>query len=149
MCEKYFDGKIPVVSWPQQPAQEPNEELGKLRSYLKLMGIVLVLPDEITRSMEILAFQEALAYIWSVINGANKYIEETAPWKLSKEGKDEELKIVITALMEVLRAISQAIWPFMPSTGEGIWKQLGLKGAPDSAPFEGKWGFFYKGGDQK
>ena len=89
----------------------------------------------------------SLGEIWRLVNKANKYIEESAPWKLSKEDKMEDLKIVIVTLHETLKVVAQAVWPFMPATGEAIWIQLGLHDKPCDVPFkEGMWGFFEKGG---
>jgi len=110
---------------------------------LKIDGLAPIL----FKKMETLTFSDALDEIWIVINIANKYIEETAPWKLSKEGRNDELRIVIRTLMEVLKAVAQAVWPFMPATGEGIWKQLGISEPITKVPFkENAWGFFEKGG---
>jgi len=79
-------------------------------------------------------FSAALTGIWEVINMANKYVEETKPWNLAKEGKVEELKAFIRLLVEVIRNVGDAISPFMPHTAVSIGEQLGgeiiKKGAP-------------------
>ena len=74
--------------------------------------------------MDKLAFSDALAAIWELINKANKYIELEAPWKLSKAGNTDELEAVIYNLCEVLRIVMILITPFMPQTAERAWKQL-------------------------
>ncbi len=131
MCEKYFGGEVPLVSkWDE-----------------KLKSLCEELPKKLNDSMNRLAFEEALAEIWQVIGVANKYIETSAPWTLSKEGKTEELKQVIATLMETLYAVATAVWPFIPSTGDAIWKQLGVLTSIDSStPQERAWGHFNKGG---
>lgn len=133
MCEKYFEGNI--------PAGVSSKCKGDLRS-----GVDALAP-KLSACMDKLAYSDALAEIWTLVNQANKFIEVKAPWKLSKEGKVEELQQVIVELMEVLRAVAQAVWPFMPATGEGIWKQLGIERSITEVPFkENAWGFFEKGG---
>ena len=133
MCEKYFEGNIPA--WTSSKCQ------GELRR-----GVDELSP-KLTALINRLAFSEALMEIWALINKANKHIEERAPWKLSKEQKTDELKIVIVELLEVLRAVAQAVWPFMPATGEAIWQQLGIQEPISKTPFKaGMWGFFEKGG---
>ncbi|MGH7198250.1 MAG: methionine--tRNA ligase [Candidatus Omnitrophota bacterium] len=133
MCEKYFDGNI-----PQDIA---SKCAGELRQRLNDMAPAL------SSKLEKLAFSEALAEIWALVNAANKFIEEKAPWKLSKEQKTEELKAVIVELMEVLKAVAQAVWPFMPQTADGIWRQLGIDEPIEKVPFkENMWGYFQKGG---
>ena len=132
MCEKYFEGNIPVgVS-------------DNCQNILREMSVLL--PSKISPLMNQLVFSEALAEIWSLISHANKFIEEQAPWKLAKEGKTKELQESLVSLLEVLKVVSQAVSPFMPTAGQKIWEQLGLSGAPNEFPFDCKWGFFKKGG---
>ncbi len=132
MCEKYYDGNIPE---------------GGTDSYAPLKVDINELAPKLKMLMDHLAFSEALGEIWSLVNQANKYIEESAPWKLSKEGKLDDLRIVMIVLHETLKAVAQAVWPFMPVTGEAIWTQLGLQGKPCDQPFrENMWGFFKNGG---
>jgi methionyl-tRNA synthetase len=85
--------------------------------------------------MDQLQFSEALSSVWKLVNLANNYIEKEAPWKLSKEGKNEELKAVMYNLIQVLAVSSILIHPFMPSITENMWKQLGFSGTlVESAP---------------
>lgn len=102
MVEKYFDGKVPRSEFAASD-----------------------LPDKIKECMKGLNFSAALEEIWKVINTANKYIEETKPWNLSKENKVDELKVFISLLVGVIRAVSDAISPFMPQTADSINEQMG------------------------
>jgi len=65
---------------------------------------------------------------------ANKYVEETKPWNLAKEGKVEQLKAFIRLLVEVIRKTGFLLEPFMPQTGRSVLEQVGSdtirKGAP-------------------
>ncbi|MFC1560038.1 methionine--tRNA ligase [Candidatus Margulisiibacteriota bacterium] len=114
MVEKYFNGKVET---PSKPAfDDLSKEMASLgdetaSGYINFM-------DEVK-------FSDALSAIWKLINFANNYIEKEAPWKLSKEGKTEELKAVMYNLIEVLRIVAILVTPFMPSTGEAILQQLG------------------------
>ncbi len=69
----------------------------------------------------------ALTEIWGFIGRCNRYVEETAPWKLHKEGPAERLKTILYVLAEALRIIGGLIRPFMPQTAERIYEQLGLR----------------------
>ena len=133
MCEKYFEGNAPVgVS---------------MRCKNLLREDCEGLPDKMQALMQRLAFSETLGEIWTLISHANKFIEEKAPWKLAKEGKTEELQEVIVSLLEVLRVLSQAVWPFMPGTGEAVWGQLGIQEPMSNVSLKNKpWGYFEKGG---
>lgn len=161
MCEKYINGQLPLGN----PVYLLYDKLGiTYKKGLSDPGIFKDknpildfstdlrvaannLPVVIIPLMETLSFSEALREIWALINKANKYIENTAPWNLSKEGKTEELKVVLGSLVETLKIISQAVWPFMPSTGEAIWGLLGIEQKLCNFPFkQDMWGFFEKGG---
>ena len=69
----------------------------------------------------------ALTSIWDVINKANKYIEESAPWKMAKEKDTQGLSTCIYTILETLRIMSLLIFPFMPKVGMEIWRQLNMK----------------------
>jgi methionyl-tRNA synthetase len=77
--------------------------------------------------MDDVNFSDSLSCIWKLVNFANNYIEKEAPWKLSKEGKTGELEALMYNLMEVLRIVAILVNPYIPSTGKGIWDQLGLQ----------------------
>ncbi|MBI3252289.1 MAG: methionine--tRNA ligase [Candidatus Omnitrophica bacterium] len=133
MCEKYFGGEIPPGASSAFRGELRDRADGLLP---KLEGL-----------MRRLAFSDALAEIWALVNQANRFIESQAPWKLSKEGKAGELAQTIAALFEVLKIVAQALYPFMPSASENIGAQLGMKDPITRIPFENNlWGYFKNGG---
>ena len=85
----------------------------------------------VDRALESFAFDEALKEIWALVARGNKYIDETMPWRLGKEGNRERLGTVLGSLAQTLRIVALLITPFMPATGRRMWQQLGLVGAPD------------------
>lgn len=70
--------------------------------------------------------QNALGHILNIVSRTNKYIDETSPWVLYKEEKYEELKSVMYNLYEAIRKISILFYPFIPTTSENIFNQLGV-----------------------
>ncbi len=116
MVEKYFSGTIPHPK--NQTFDDLSEELTILAK--ETPGVVCSMLDRF-------AFSEALTSIWELINRANKYIEEEAPWKLSKEGSMDKLESVIYNLCEILRTVAILVTPFIPATANRIWAQLGFK----------------------
>ncbi|MDY9920732.1 MAG: methionine--tRNA ligase [Synergistota bacterium] len=80
--------------------------------------------------MDRFAFDDALKALWTFISRSNKYIDETQPWKLGKEGEIERLDAVLRTLWESLRLSAVLAAPFMPETSARIWEQLGLTGSP-------------------
>ena len=114
MLEKYFEGVVP------QPG--PN---GDLENQLAALGKAY-LPAART-AMDQLEFHTALFHAWELVKRANKYIEESAPWKVAKEGDagKEKLAAIMFSLMESLRVTALSITPFLPFTAQAIWSQLG------------------------
>ena len=68
----------------------------------------------------------ALKKIWSIVSRTNKYIDETSPWVLAKNGQEDELKSVMYHLVENLRKIAILIYPFMKDTSINIMNQIGI-----------------------
>jgi len=65
-------------------------------------------------------FHHALEVIWSSITELNIYIDKHEPWKLIKEGKTDEVKKVLTYLVEQIRDTGKLLAPFLPDTSDKI-----------------------------
>ncbi len=115
MIEKYFGSKV-----PDQGTQE-KDELTK-----ELQKLIEDTPKIFDEKMENLAFSEALEAVWRLISYSNFYIEKQAPWALAKQGKTDQLAMVLYNLFEVLRVVAILVSPFMPDTARSIWKQLNI-----------------------
>ena len=126
-----------------------NRSLSMLKRYRQ--GVVPTRSDELaaeaTRAadtaMEHLRasqLQSALEAIWGLINRANQYVDQTAPFKLAKDpAQARRLDDVLFNLAEVCRLLAVLLWPFLPGTSAKIYAQLGLSGAPDKFA-EAVWG---------
>jgi methionyl-tRNA synthetase len=87
--------------------------------------------------------QAALAAIWEIVDRANGYLVEKAPWKLAKDPVNaEELAGVLYAGTEVLRILAILIQPIMPSAAQRLWEQLGIGGdvVDRRLPADAAWG---------
>jgi methionyl-tRNA synthetase len=116
MIEKYFAGNI-----PEDKVRASGRQALAIEEKIKNLG--LKMSDNLGTSGDY-NFSLSLENIWDLINMANKYIEDTKPWILSRENKIEELKAFIRLLAEVIRHVAEAISPFMPQTAESIRGQL-------------------------
>ena len=77
--------------------------------------------------MDNIQLSEAIKKAWTFVSRANKYIDETMPWKLAKEETQKQtLANTMYNLVESLRIISIIISPFMPTTAQKIFEQLNL-----------------------
>ena len=112
MCEKYFGGIVPSQT-----------ELTELDN--DLIETAITTRDRVAELMDKLNFSMALEEIWKLVRRTNKYIDETTPWTLIKEQKEERLKTVIYNLLESIRIISGLIKPFMKETSSKINEQIG------------------------
>jgi methionyl-tRNA synthetase len=119
MVDKYFESNV------QCPKSNVFDDLSK-----ELVDMTKNTPKLIDQHMNNLAFSDALAEIWKLVNKANTYIEKEAPWKISKAGETDKLAAVMYNLCDVLKVSAFLISPFIPSTAEKMWKQLGLSGKP-------------------
>ena len=74
------------------------------------------------------------------MNRDNQYVDHTAPFKLAKDPTQAaRLDEVLYNLAEICRVLGVLLWPFLPSTAEKIFGQLGLKEAPERMALA-KWG---------
>ena len=88
-------------------------------------GAQLVL--EFRKAMERVDLTGALEKVWRLVRSLNKYVEDSAPWKLAKDvSRKPELDSVLYNLAEGLRICAILLHPFMPETTVEILRQLGL-----------------------
>ena len=114
MAEKYFDGKL--------PAARESTELDE-----GFIALVSGLRGRYEAQMEKYQFQNALEEVFKVIQRANKYIDENAPWALAKdmEQNGTRLATVLYNLLETVRVCTVLLTPFMPESCDKIFAQIG------------------------
>jgi methionyl-tRNA synthetase len=96
--------------------------------------------DETCALLKQSQLQAALQSIWGLVNRANKYVDETAPFKLAKDpAQAQRLDEVLYNLAEACRILAVLLNPFLPGTSAKIYAQLGLTNFPDKLA-EATWG---------
>ena len=129
MVEQYFDGVVP----------EPSEynEVDK-----ELVNFADKTRREIEKNMKKLRFTVALEELWNFVRRTNKYIDQTRPWILGREKKQERLGTVLYNLLESLRIIAGMLKPFMVETPYEMGRQLGSVKMIKDADWQsiGNWG---------
>jgi methionyl-tRNA synthetase len=135
MVEKYFAGFV-----PERRDLKYSDEITKA-----LIDKACGLDSEIKKGMDSIDFSYGLNSIWDLINMANKFIEQKAPWKLAKGNKQDDLKDMMYDLCEILRMVSVALMPFMPDTSVKIAGQLGLGDIEKINFSDLKWGLLKPG----
>ena len=115
MVGKYFGGTLPEAQ---------TEDAGK---DAELVELISSLRGRYEEQMEKFAFQNALSEIFKVIDRANKYIDENAPWVLAKdmEANGSRLARVMYNLLEALRVCGILLTPFIPDSAAEVLNQIG------------------------
>lgn len=127
MIYKYYKGLIPANK-KQIPAEHKK--------------MVEELPAKYLDLMKRYDFCSALEKVWELIKAANKSIEKTKPWILSREQKTEQLADFMYFLAETIRVINIYISPFMPQAYRQINEQFGIVKDAEAIDFQEdiKWG---------
>lgn len=121
MINKYIGGKLPAYKGDQT----------EFDADLKALADKVV--EEYQTEMDNMQFSSALSHVWTLVSRANKYIDETEPWKLAKdESKVEELSNIMVHLAESLRVTATLLQPFMTHSPKEIFTQLGMEDAAGS-----------------
>ena len=128
MVEKYFGSKLPAAR------EDAPEDCGLKKTVCALRG-------RYEAEMDKLQLQNGLDEIFKVIDRANKYIDETAPWTLGKdESKHVRLATVLYNLLETIRVCTTLLMPVMPDTCEKIFAKIGAGAAARTWDNANVWG---------
>jgi len=114
MAQKYFEGKL--VS---------GGEAAELDGELRALAAEVIANYE--KQMDAFQFSVGLNEAFKLINRANKYIDETAPWVLAKsEETKPRLLTVLKNLCECIRVAAILVSPVMPDSAKAILDQLNV-----------------------
>ncbi|WP_027964437.1 methionine--tRNA ligase [Halalkalibacillus halophilus] len=115
MVNKYFDGNVPALVLNEKSFDEDLLEMSRLTT------------AKVEDAMENMEFSVALSELWRFVSRTNKYIDENEPWMLAKEEESKgRLGNVMAHLAESLRQIAVMLQPFLTSTPDRIFEQLGI-----------------------
>ncbi len=133
MVGKYFGGALPAGCGTWDGPTEPDKELIAMAAGLR---------DLYESEMERFQFQNALEHVFKVIQRANKYIDENAPWALAKDmdANGPRLAHVLYNLLETTRICGILLTPFMPGSMEKLFGQIGAAEAARTWDSAGVWG---------
>ncbi len=109
---RFREGRIPP------PAEWGGEEVALLRRLEELGG-------KIEAALEEFRFRDALHGVMEVAREGNRYLDRKEPWRTRKTEPGETDRTLYTAV-QVLRAISVWMHPFLPHTTAEIWDWLGM-----------------------
>ena len=118
MVGKYFGGTLPEGCGAWDAPESFDTELITMASGLR---------EKYQAAMDTFAPHKALDEVFKVIQRANKYIDENAPWALAKdmESNGARLAHVLYNLLETTRICGILLSPFMPESCGKLFAQIG------------------------
>ena len=133
MAGKYFGGALPAGCSRCEKTEPCDGELIAAASALR---------DVYEKNMDAFAPHTALAEIFKVIQRANKYIDETAPWALAKDmdANGGRLAYVLYNLLEATRICGILLMPFIPQSCEKLFAQIGADADVQTWDSAARWG---------
>jgi methionyl-tRNA synthetase len=92
------------------------------------------------RSMDGLALHEGAAAIYRLIDGANEFIAETAPWALARDpAAADRLSQVLFDAAEAIRLAAVLLVPIMPTASAEILRRVGSPSDALRLDRDGQW----------
>jgi len=132
MIQKYFEGVIPSYK-------------GKITAFDgDLESTIQASVKNYENLLDDLKITEAITSAMEIVYRANKYIDETTPWVLAKEGKTEQLASVMNHLANAIFSASMLLKPVLVTASDKAFAQLGLDEATIS--YDKVYGTDYIGG---
>ena len=130
MVGKYFGGTL-----PGRQAEDAEKDA-------ELVAIGSALRGKYEAAMEKYAPHKALEEVFVLIDRANKYIDENAPWVLAKDmdANGARLAEVMYNLLEAIRVAAVLLTPFMPESMAKALDQIGADDARRTWESLDRWG---------
>ena len=120
--------------------QVPQEHEGESERALRERAVRSL--REHDESAARLAFSDALAAVFALVNEGNQHFQRTQPWQLVKDpSKTTELAGSLYAGIEAVRIAAYLLYPYTPNVSKRICEQLGV-----ANPEEAEWGDVAKWG---
>ena len=142
MVNKYFGGSLPAGCGATEDEKQlvamvrmgssvelsaSGDTVDPVLYDAQLVAQAAGLKKAYAHEMETFAPHNALAEVFKVIQRANKYIDENAPWALAKdmEANGARLAHVLYVLLEATRICGTLLTPFMPESMDKLFAQIG------------------------
>lgn len=108
MLVKYFDGDI-------KPEFKVETELSKQAEQTI---------KDVMHHFDYYEIQEAAQKIMQLVDSANKYITDSEPWAMAKNGEMDKCGQVLTTVLDVMCIVSSLIYPYCPNIAKDMANQL-------------------------
>jgi methionyl-tRNA synthetase len=78
-------------------------------------------------AMDRYLLHEGAERAWSLVDRANAFIEERAPWTLAKSGRQSELGATLASLARAVARVTLLASPYLPERTARAWTALGFE----------------------
>jgi len=119
MASRYLDGRLPV---------------GGTGTTLDAFGAECAAAYRGAMTRHLL--HEGADHAFRLVDRANLFVEERAPWALAKEDRTVELGETLAALARAVTRITLMLSPFMPGKTQEVWRGLGMDGSVEEGTWE-------------
>ncbi len=114
LTHKYFEGKVPAAAaltdYDQETLREFADVKAKMEDYLNNFR-----------------FRDAQKEAMNLARIGNKYLADTEPWKLAKNGEMERVGTILNLSLQIAANLSIAFEPFLPCSSEKLRNMLGIQ----------------------
>lgn len=114
MLTKYCQSTVPQLTSADYSLDHPLKSIG------------LDLGDRVVQAYENLQVSQACEAVLILVRAVNKYIDDSAPWKLFKQKQQAEVEQILYAVLESVRLSAYLLSPVIPTTSSKIYQQLGF-----------------------
>lgn len=108
MATRYLDGTLPTTASPTSLDAEGD-------------SCIVAYRDAMDRHL----LHDGGAHAWRLVDRANGFVEERAPWALAKNDRTAELEETIGALVRAIARIALMLSPYMPQKMQEVWAAIG------------------------
>src|SRR5574342_346175 len=116
MVHRYRDGRPPGEPSPTAAADE-------------LVVACRQAPELVEAALADFDYRRATAAVWTIVDQANRYVEQARPWQLAKAERDGDahaaprLDATLHALLHACHVLADQLGPFLPPTAARIIAQ--------------------------
>ncbi len=114
MLKKYCQSTVPQLTSADYSLDHPLKSIG------------WDLGDRVSQAYENLQISHACEAVLTLVRAVNKYIDDSAPWKLFKQEQQAEVEQILYAVLESVRLSAYLLSPVIPVTSSKIYQQLGF-----------------------
>jgi methionyl-tRNA synthetase len=121
-AERTFGGSVPAAG--------PLSDLDK--SILETLRKTPVVAGEY---FEQYRFRDGLLEVMNLARAANKYFNDSEPWKTAKSN-NTQCATTINLCLQIARALAILMHPIIPISSAKLWKMLGLQGSVEKQSWD-------------